>query len=131
MTGTTRLTGTGMVEAAVDAVPDLQGRILRPHRTWFFFNYSIEREISTGSIPFVALCIAGLFYACGKIIPGISGSALLMLISVLQAKKNYILASNKLIINQNEKGKNAPVSYESAKNNSLKQEFICLISKIK
>ena len=50
----------------------------------------------------------------------ISKSALLMLISVLQAKKYYILASNKLIINQNEKGKNAPVSYESAKNNTLK-----------
>ena len=43
-----------------------------------------------------------------------------MLINVLQAKKEYILNKNNLINTQKEKGKNVLVSFETAKNNSLK-----------
>ena len=52
-----------------------------------FINYSIEDHILAGHIPIKALCLAGVLYACGKIIPGISGSALLMLIGIY----NYLI----------------------------------------
>ena len=50
-------------------------------------SYSIEEEILLGKIPFIPICIAGFLYASGKIIPGISGTALLMLIGMY----NYLL----------------------------------------
>ncbi len=49
-------------------------------------------------------------------------SALNMLVNVLQTKKYYILKSNNLINIQSQKGKNKVVSFESARNNSLKFE---------
>ena len=52
-----------------------------------FINYSIEEQILLGKIPFFGICLAGLLYASGKIIPGISGSALLMLIGMY----NYLI----------------------------------------
>ena len=52
-----------------------------------FINYSIEEQLSFGKIPFIAICIAGMLYASGKIIPGISGTALLMLIGMY----NYLI----------------------------------------
>ena len=50
-------------------------------------NYSIEEQLLVGKIPFIAICIAGFLYASGKIIPGISGTALLMLIGMY----NYLI----------------------------------------
>ena len=47
-------------------------------------SYSIEEQLSIGNI---AICIAGFLYACGKVIPGISGTALLMLIGMY----NYLI----------------------------------------
>ena len=45
-----------------------------------------------------------------------------MLVNVLQTKKLYILTKNKLINTQNEKENNILVSFEAAKNNTLKFE---------
>ncbi len=52
-----------------------------------FISYSIEEKLMAGSIPFIGICIAGILYASGKIIPGISGTALLMLIGMY----NYLI----------------------------------------
>ena len=49
-------------------------------------------------------------------------SALQMLITVLEAKKEYIYKSNDLIYNITEKGKIVPISFEAARNNPLKFE---------
>ena len=53
----------------------------------YFVNYSIEEQLLLGKVPFVAICIAGMLYASGKVIPGISGTALLMLIGMY----NYLI----------------------------------------
>ena len=52
-----------------------------------FINFSIEGELIKGGIPIVGIIIAGFLYASGKIIPGISGTALLMLIGMY----NYLI----------------------------------------
>ena len=52
-----------------------------------FVSYSIEEQLLLGNVPFIAICIAGMLYASGKIIPGISGTALLMLIGMY----NYLI----------------------------------------
>ena len=56
--------------------------------------------------------------------------ALNMLVNVLQTKKYYILKNNNLVNIQNQKGKTKVVSFESARNNSLKFESSqnCLIN---
>ena len=53
-------------------------------------NYSIEDQIAIGNIPFIAILLAGFFYACGKIIPGISGAALLMLVGMYNYLVNIV-----------------------------------------
>ncbi len=53
----------------------------------YMISYSIEEKLLIGQTPFIAICIAGMLYASGKIIPGISGTALLMLIGMY----NYLI----------------------------------------
>lgn len=69
----------------------------------YFVSYSLEEKIIMGNIPYVGLIIAGFLYASGKIVPGISGTALLMLIGMYDYLINMIanIASitwNQLII---------------------------------
>lgn len=45
---------------------------------------SIGNDLSTGAFPFFELFIAGLLYAVGKVVPGISGSALLILVGMYE-----------------------------------------------
>lgn len=44
--------------------------------------YSIGDKINIGMVPYLGIILAGFLYACGKIIPGVSGTALLMLIGM-------------------------------------------------
>lgn len=53
----------------------------------YLFDFSLEGELIKGSIPLFGIIIAGFLYASGKIIPGISGTALLMLIGMY----NYLI----------------------------------------
>jgi len=50
------------------------------------YNYGIDinSEIVAGNVPIIGLFIAGILYAVGKIVPGISGSALLMLVGMYE-----------------------------------------------
>lgn len=48
------------------------------------YGIDISEEIISGNVPIVGLFIAGLLYAVGKIVPGISGSALLMLVGMYE-----------------------------------------------
>ena len=53
----------------------------------YLFDFSLEGDLIKGSIPLFGIIIAGFLYASGKIIPGISGTALLMLIGMY----NYLI----------------------------------------
>ena len=48
------------------------------------FGIDVSSEIGSGNIPIFGLFIAGVLYAIGKIVPGISGSALLMLVGMYE-----------------------------------------------
>ena len=63
-------------------------------------NYSIEEQLLLGKVPFIAICIAGMLYASGKIIPGISGTALLMLIGMYNYLINMIANLQNFTANQ-------------------------------
>lgn len=60
---------------------------------------NISQELLDGHIPILSLFIAGILYAVGKIVPGISGAALLILVGMY----NYLLEiiANPLSININ------------------------------
>lgn len=48
------------------------------------FGINISSEMSAGNTPIIGLFIAGILYSVGKIVPGISGSALLMLVGMYE-----------------------------------------------
>ena len=65
------------------------------------FLYIIQKNnlIGNENINTLSLIIAGILYAIGKIVPGISGAALLMLIGIYKYFLNYI--ANPSLINLN------------------------------
>lgn len=66
----------------------------------YFVNYSIEENIIMGNIPYLGLIIAGFLYASGKIVPGISGTALLMLIGMYDYLIDMVANVTNITMNQ-------------------------------
>ena len=48
------------------------------------YGINISQEMGGGNVPIFGLFIAGALYAVGKVVPGISGSALLMLVGMYE-----------------------------------------------
>lgn len=60
---------------------------------------NISGELVNGNIPIIGLFLAGILYAAGKIVPGISGSALLILVGMYEYLLEII--ANPFFINVN------------------------------
>lgn len=48
------------------------------------YGMNISSELVAGNVPIIGLFIAGVLYAVGKVVPGISGSALLILVGMYE-----------------------------------------------
>lgn len=63
------------------------------------YGINISSELIEGNIPIIGLFIAGILYAMGKIVPGISGAALLMLVGMYEYLLNVV--ANPLALSAN------------------------------
>lgn len=63
------------------------------------YGINISSELLNGNIPIVGLFFAGFLYAIGKIVPGISGAALLMLVGMYEYLLNVVANPMSLSIN--------------------------------
>lgn len=60
------------------------------------YGIDVSNELMKGNVPIGGLLLAGILYAGGKIVPGISGSALLMLVGMYEYLLNVV--ANPLIV---------------------------------
>lgn len=63
------------------------------------YGLNIGNELLNGNVPIMGLFFAGILYAIGKIVPGISGAALLMLVGMYEYLLN--LVANPLAVSGN------------------------------